>query len=571
MTSTETSPQPAGAPMVEETLLAALARTVAEQGTSPALRWQDGGREGQMTWGEYADRAASVAAGLRELGVGRGDHVVLLLRNRPEFYWVDTACMLLGAIPVSVYLSPAVDRLADAIERCGAVACVAENSVFLDRVRAALPLCATARPRLIGIDEDTAAPDVVSIDDLYRAEPEDLGDAVAGAGPSDTVCMLYTSGTTGQPKGVPLTHANLRFATETLSARMGVSLAGRRQLSYLPMAHIGERLATHYLHMVQGSVVTCCPDLSEFPEILRETRPHMLFGAPRMWERLHEGIVARLDGGEDLTEVLADTGVEEIEVAIVGSAPLPLHVHQFWLEAGLPLADCYGQTETCGMGAWDPHDIAPGTCGRAFDGMELRIGDGGEIQLRGPAVFGGYFHDEAATSRVLDQEGWYHSGDLGRLDEKGNLLLVGRTNDVVVPTSGHNVSPAPIEGELRRIPCVGHAVVIGHGRPHLTAVLALDQETAPAWAAEQGRPGVPLAELAGDPELRSLIEGRVAALNQMLPGAERIRRFVIVPDVWALDSDVLTPTGKLRRSGVTARYADLVDSMYGRPGPGARA
>jgi long-chain acyl-CoA synthetase len=571
MTSTETSPQPAGAPMVEETLLAALARTVAEQGTSPALRWQDGGREGQMTWGEYADRAASVAAGLRELGVGRGDHVVLLLRNRPEFYWVDTACMLLGAIPVSVYLSPAIDRLADAIERCGAVACVAENRAFLDRVRAALPACATARPRLIGVDDDTAAPDVVPIADLYRPPPEDLEHAVASARPSDTVCMLFTSGTTGQPKGVPLTHANLRFAAETLSRRMGVSLAGRRQLSYLPMAHIGERLATHYLHMVQGSVVTCCPDLGELPEMLKSTRPHMLFGAPRMWERLYERVLAAVDGGADRRVVLEATGLGEIDVAIVGSAPLPRHVHQFWLDAGLPLADCYGQTESCGMGAWDPHDIAPGTCGRPFDGMELRIGDAGEIHLRGPAVFGGYYQDPVATSRVLDPDGWYHSGDLGRLDEQGNLVLVGRTNDVVLPTSGHNVSPAPIEGELRRIPCIGHAVVIGDGRPHLTAVLALDPETAPTWASDHGRPGASLAELAVDPELRGVVEVRVAALNEALPGAERIRRFVIVPEAWTLDSDLLTPTGKLRRSGVTARYADVIDGMYERFGTGGRS
>jgi long-chain acyl-CoA synthetase len=566
MTTAQTTHRTTVLAPATETLVAALARTVDRHGGSPALRWQQDGAWHGMTWAEYGARAAAVAAGLRDLGVSRGDHVVLLLRNRPEFYWVDTACMLLGAVPVSVYLSPAVDRLAEAIDRCGAVACVAENGVFLSRVRAALAVTA-ARPRLIGVDPDTAAPDVVPLAGLYGSAPVDLTAAASTARLSDRVTMLYTSGTTASPKGVPLTHANLRFATETLGRRMGVSLTGRRQLSYLPMAHIGERLATHYLHLVQGSEVTCCPDLAAFPATLAATRPHMLFGAPRMWERLYQTVTARTGDRPDpdvVTAVLDDLGVGEIDVAIVGSAPLPPYVQRFWIDAGIPLADCYGQTESCGMGAWDPHHIVPGTCGKPFDGMELRLAEDGEVQVRGPAVFDGYHEDAEATARAFDGDGWYRSGDLGHLADDGNLVLDGRKNDVLVPTSGHNVNPTPLEAELRRIPGIGHAVVVGHGRPHLTAVLALDPETAPAWAAEAGIVAATLADVAADPRMRAAVEERVAALNEGLPGAERIRDFVIVPEVWQTDTAVLTPTGKLRRRGILDAYSAQIDALYER-------
>lgn len=564
-----------------ETLPAALARTVAERRDAPALVWhEDSGRQ-QMTWGEYTDRAGRVAAGLRAIGVRRGDHVVLLLRNRPEFHVVDTACMLVGAVSVSVYPSPSVESLAHVLDSCDAVVCVAENAVFLDRVRAAAARPGAPRPRLVGVDADTAGPDVTPLADLEGGTPIALDDAAGAAGPADPVTTLFTSGTTGAPKGVPLTHANLLFAARTLGRRMGVSLAGRPQLSYLPMAHIGERLATHYLHMVQGSTVTCCPDLARLPDVLRATAPHMLFGAPRMWERLHDQVTARLDTEPALRDavadprlpparrrslvrgVLAEFGLADVAVAIVGSAPLPRRVQRFWLDLDMPLADCYGQTESCGMGTWDPHDIVLGTCGRPFDGMEIMIAPpDGEVLVRGPAVFGGYHRDPQATAAALDADGWYHTGDLGRLDDGRNLVLTGRRDDLLVPTSGHGVHPAPIEDELRRIPVVGHAMVVGHGRPNLTAVLTLDPEAAAAWATEHGRAG---ADPAGDPDLRAVVDAGVAAVNEHRPGPERIRAHLVVDDVWPLASDLLTATGKMRRAGVAARYADAIEDLYAAP------
>jgi long-chain acyl-CoA synthetase len=214
------------------------------------------------------------------------------------------------------------------------------------------------------------------------------------------------------------------------------------------------------------------------------------------------------------------------------------------------------------MGAWNPHQVTLGTCGTPFPGMELRLGDNQEILVRGPAVFDGYFHRPDETAAVLDAEGWYHTGDLGRFDEAGNLVLAGRMNDVIVPTSGHNVSPGTLEEHLNRIPLVGYAMVVGHGRPYLAALLNLDPEAAAAWADARGRPGIPVAEVAAHSEALAEIGRGIDELNARLPGAERIRTYLVVGEPWPLASDLLTATGKMRRTGVITRYADAIDELY---------
>ncbi|HWD05844.1 MAG TPA: AMP-dependent synthetase/ligase [Kribbella sp.] len=559
------------------TLLDSLRATVGSRAAEPALRVGCGAVRVELTWAEYARRAERAAGGLARLGIGRGDHVVLLLRNRPEFHVADVACLLLGAVPVSVYLSPDVEALAHVARDCEAKACIAETEADLTRARAALARPGVPPMQLIGVD-------VQGNDVLPFAELDAPGIelAKAQAAPSATATMLYTSGTTGNPKGAPLTHQNLTFAAWTLGERMGVSLAGGRLLSYLPMAHIGERLATHYFHIAQGAVVECVPALADMPALLARTSPHMLFGAPRMWERLYEQVRTRLDAEPALRSAAADTalapaarrelmrpvlqplGLADLRVAIVGSAPLPRYVQQFWLDHDIPLADCYGQTETCGMGAWNPSEIALGTCGTAFPGMELGFTGEGEILVRGPAVFGGYFRLPDASAAVLDADGWYRTGDLGELDGSGNLVLRGRMTEILVPTSGHNVSPVPLEEKLCRIPLIGQAMVVGHGRPHLAAVLALDPEAAAAWAAGSGRSGASLAEIAELPEIREAVAVAIDEINSSLPGPERIRDHVVVGEHWPLASELLTATGKLRRKGVRARYAAEIDALYAR-------
>lgn len=543
-----------------DTIVSVFARTVEAYGDRPAIseKTADGWRS--QTWSEYADHAARIAAGLRAQGVRAGDRVVLLMQNSPEFYWTDIACLLIGAIPVSVYNSPAVDRLAHILRDAAPAAVVAHDATRLGYARAALSGLDLA-PVVIGVEPhaDTA----VILADLLASAPVDVAAAASAADGSDVAVMLYTSGTTGDPKGVPLTHRNMVFAVQSFTARAQTLLTGEVQVSYLPMAHIGERFATHYFHLAHGSHVYCCRELADLPDVVRDAHPHLYFGAPRMWEMLYGAIERRL--GEDaalaerfaaersdetlerdaIPRVLREFGLDRVRVALVGSAPLPGHVHDFWLSVGLALSDCYGQTETSGMGAWDPRDIVQGTVGTPTPGVHVRISPDGEIQQRGPQVFSGYYGAPQKTAQAFTDDGWFRTGDLGEIDERGNLVVWGRGGDMIVPTSGHNVHPSGLETVLVRHPLIAQVCVVGTRRPHLTA-LVLPAPDNDADAAHTHR----------------AVAEAISELNLTLPGAERIRDFRIVDDVWSLDSDVLTATGKMKRAGVHARYAGLIDDMY---------
>lgn len=547
-----------------DTVLSAFARTVDACGDQPALSVKREGLWRTQTWAGYADYAARIAAGLRHQGVKRGDHVVLLMANSPAFYWVDMACLLVGAIPVSVYNSPAVDRLAYILQDCRPALIVAEDEARLRYVRDAIVEADIAS---VVVCVEGESDGVLGLDQLLTSEPVDLHEAVAAAKPADYAVMLYTSGTTGEPKGVPLTHRNMIFAVQSFTARAGTLLTGEVQVSYLPMAHIGERFATHYFHLVHGSHVYCCSQMAELPQVLRDARPHMYFGAPRMWEMLYVVIQQQLAGDGELAArfaaeranaalpreavpaVLAAFGVDRVRVALVGSAPLPGHIHDFWLSLGVPLSDCYGQTETSGMGAWNPRDIVQGTVGTPTPGVHVRIDETGEIQQYGAQVFGGYYNRAQKTQAAFTEDGWFRTGDLGRFDGAGNLVVWGRQGDMIVPTSGHNVHPAAIETALVRHPQIAQVCVVGTRRPHLAAIVL------PAPADAMNASG-------GEDIRREEIAAAIATLNETLPGAERVRQFYVVEDHWSLDSDVLTATGKMKREGVQRRYAEEIELMY---------
>lgn len=556
------------------TLTEAFLHTVETCGEHLALTCGASGRD--LTWAEYGQEAAALADGFSSSGIRAGDHVVLMLTNRAEFYLIDTALMLIGAIPVSVYNSPSIDRLSYIWGHCAPVAVVVEDDLQLGRARAA-EASSNHRPLLIAVEAVSADDDVVMLASLPVQSPTTVAELSSRRRPDDIATMLYTSGTTGNPKGVPLTHRNLLFAARTLTSRMGISLRGRRQLSYLPMAHIGERLATHYVHLLQGSTVTCCANLELFPELLARTKPHMLFGAPRMWEKLYArmqdlsaadstvGPTAAAPGPGDALQRHLDTlGLGQIDIAIVGSAPLPRHIQEFWLAAGIPLADCYGQSETCGVGTWDPNRLVLGTCGKPFDGVEVTISDLGEILIRSEAVFAGYYRDEARTRTVLDNDGWFHTNDLGSMDADHNLIIRGRMDDLLVPTSGHNVSPAPIEARLLQIPLVSHAVLCGSGRPYIAALLVLDPDAVMKCAADLGVAERSPAELTSDPAVRSIVSRHLDDINAGLPGAEKIKSFALVSaeSEWDPDSPLVTATGKIRRNNILQRYTETIEAMY---------
>ncbi|MGH9036284.1 MAG: AMP-dependent synthetase/ligase [Acidimicrobiia bacterium] len=590
-----------------ETITAAFATRVSAQADDVALRAGAGDDAPGLTWSDYADQACGAAAGLRALGLRRGERVALMVRNRPEFHVADMAILLAGGTPVSIYNSSPPDRIAYVVNHAEARIAVVED-VFAGRFAAAR----AQTPKLehtvsVGGPTDSDG----TFTDLVAADPLDLASAAGEVSPEDLLTIIYTSGTTGDPKGVMLTHRNLCFAVDTYSNVLGRSLQGLRQVSFLPMAHIAERMATHYFHIAEGSVVTTCDDLTALVPTMARVQPEWFFSAPRLWEKLQGAIeamasadpaaakgfaearrlgwevfLAERDGNgpgpdvaaeweaarrEHVLPLLTKVGLGRVIIALTGAAPIPRHTSEFFLSMGVPLSEVWGMSETAGLGTWSPHHIVPGSVGKPVPGVELRLGPpgdrgapegDGEIQVRGPFVFSGYLKDPERTAETLDAEGWLHTGDVGRFDEDGNLSIVDRIKDILVPSSGHNVSPAQLEARLKECPLVGQACVVGDGRAHVAALLVPDPEMARAWATAHGAEGASLADLATHPEFRAEIGTFVDALNQGVPAAERIVAFEVLGEEWKPDSEVLTPTAKLKRRAVNQRYAGVIDTLY---------
>jgi long-chain acyl-CoA synthetase len=587
-----------------QTVAGWLVRNAAEIGDTVALRRVDPDGSGlrEWTWAEVADRAARLAGAFGRIGLERGDRLLLLTRNRPEFHFADLGAVLAGGTPLSIYNSSSPEQVAQLAGHSRARVAVVEDIGFLERllkVRAELP---DLRAIVVVEDPDGLAPDgVLRLADLLTEEPVDLAAAAAAVRPEDLATVIYTSGTTGPPKGVTLTHRNIACEAVGYLHLVGPR-AGRRSVSYLPMAHIAERVITHYTWLFQQSVVTCCPDQTTLAAYLRLVRPTDLFGPPRVWEKLRAGLEAAVAAAgpeavaglakaqevgrevaayrardEELPPALAagwdqvDTallaplrarvGLDQIEFCFSGAAPLPRDVLHFFRALGLPFSEVYGMSENTGGMTWDPYRVRPGTVGRAYPGTEVRLAADGEVLCRGGIVSPGYLDDPARSADTFDADGWLHTGDLGSFDADGYLSIVDRKKELIITAGGKNVSPANLEAQLKSLPLVGQACVVGDGRRYLVALLVLDPEAAPVWAARNGLPTDPAA-LAAAPEVRAELERGVAEVNARVSRVEGIKSFAILADEWVPDSDQLTATMKLKRRGVHAAYAEVIESLY---------
>jgi long-chain acyl-CoA synthetase len=413
--------------------------------------------------------------------------------------------------------------------------------------------------------------------------------------------VIYTSGTTGPPKGVVLDHANICWTVESYRETLGVDTTGWRALSYLPMAHIAERMSTHYLGISSGFEVTTCPEPGQAAKYLPEVHPQTFFAVPRVWEKLHTALVGALNAdperaaqgqaaldvgwevseyrarGEDLPDELharfepaepmlaavrGMIGLDQLVVGVTGAAPIPVEVLRFFRSLGVPMSEIYGLSETSGPMTWDPYAVRVGTVGRAMPGIEVRLADDGEVLCRGGNVFRGYLNAPDKTAEVLDEEGWFHTGDIGQFDDDGYLRIVDRKKELIVTAGGKNISPANLEAALKAGTLIGQACVIGDNRPFICALVVLDTDIAPAWAKSRGIDTTTLAELAEHPDVREEIERQVGEANARFSRVEQIKKFTILPHEWVPDSEELTPTMKLKRRGVLKKYAEHIETMY---------
>src|SRR3954454_25363019 len=556
-----------------------------------ALRSLDGEA---WTWREYADRAARFAGGLKALGVGRGDRVVMMLRNRLEFHVADLGALLVGATPISIYNSSSPDQISYLVSHCEAVVAITEGGDFADRLLAADTPSLRA---VVVVDEERAG--TKSFAEVAAGEAVDVAAAADQTDPLQLLTVIYTSGTTGPPKGVMLDHTNVLAAYKGLVHFMPDEDPDRmRVVSYLPMAHIAERNVGYYNHLLWGGEVTPCPDIGQLSAYLVAVRPPLLFGPPRIWEKLSAGIQAAVAArspedqqrftdalavgrqvqrikarGEQLPAELAEqwafiedvafrplramVGLDECAIAFSGAAPIPAEVIDFLRDLGLEMSEVYGMSENTGGMTWEPRLVKSGRVGRAFPETQVITAPDGEVLCRGAIVFKGFLDDPERTREALDEDGWLHTGDIGEFDEDGYLKIVDRKKELIITAGGKNISPANIEAALKTVPLVGQAMAIGDNRPYLVALLTIDPD-----AAAVRFPGRPLADIAADPHVASEVARGVAEANERFSRVEHIRRFVLLGEEWLPDSEMLTPTMKLKRRGVLASYGDKVDQMY---------
>ena len=570
-----------------------------------ALRWKDGEGWGQLTWGQVLDQASRVAATYRQWGVGPGDRVALFLRNRPEFHVADLGGLLCRAASVSIYNSSAPEQIEYLLGHMGAKTVICDDVEFLERVLKVRGQLPDLQHVVVVDDPDGLAPDdVVPFSQMLAADPIDAAAAVADSRSDDLVTLIYTSGTTGQPKGVMLDQSNICAAgLATFSMLAEEDATAQRLVSYLPMAHIAERMVSHYGWLRQRHVVTTCPDPTELLPHLVTVRPQVLFGPPRVFEKLRSGILAAvaakgeesaakfeqaLQVGQKVAALRAQdapipddlaamhaqidatafaplramVGLDEMRMAFTGAAPLPPFVFDFMRGIGVPFSEIYGMSENTGGMTWDPYAVKRGAVGRALPGTEVVLADDGEVLCRGPIVTRGYYNDPERTAEAFDDEGWLHTGDIGQLDEDGYLSIVDRKKELIITAGGKNISPANIEAMLKSLPLIGQACVIGDDRPYLSALLVLDPDTAPGWAAANGISDTSLAALAQDPVVLAEINRGVAEVIQHFSRAEQIKKWTVLGDEWVPDSPQLTATMKLKRRGVHAVYSDQIESLY---------
>ena len=600
------------------TLVDALAETARTRGADPAYSDKHEAPEGEawrtLTWAEVRERGLDLAAALVERGVRTGDTVAIMSTNRTEHYLADIGAVHAAATPMSIYNTLSQEQVAFVAGEAQPVVAFLEGADQVARWERALAetpsvttvvLMDVAAEAPAGDERFTTWAELLASGAAYRAEHAGELDARAAELDSDApATILYTSGTTGNPKGVVLTHHNVLYeAYSTLEA------AGLHDpqvgISYLPLAHIAERVLGLYGPQLQGSHMHAIGDPSGLLAALGEVHPTAFFGVPRVWEKIKTGISAKLAADPDpesrkrvedamaaglawvSAQEVGGTMTPEIEAAYAeadasmlsilrlllgldqvtwagsAAAPMPIEVARFMAGLGLKVYDVYGMTETCGaITANGPGGFRLGTVGRPTPGIEVKLGEDGEILVRGPVITPGYHRQEEATRALINEEGWVHTGDIGTLDDDGFFAVVDRKKELIITSAGKNIAPSNIENYLKESPIIGHAMAIGDARPYVVAILTLDGEVAPAVAQARGIEFTDLADLAQKPEIRAMAQAAVDAANERLSRPEQVKAFELLPTEWTAESEELTPTLKLKRRVVKTKYADVVDTLY---------
>jgi long-chain acyl-CoA synthetase len=573
-----------------------------------ALREKDRGRWTTCTWATYAERTTAVACGLAALGVEAGDRVAIHAENCPPWLFADLATQALRAVTVGIYPTSPAAEVEYLLGHSESKVLVAEDEEQVDKamaVRKQLP----ALQRIVVIDPrgvDMSDPILMSLaelEELGRSTPLDVEASAAAVDPETAAIIVYTSGTTGPPKGAMLSHRNLQAAAEASGSVFGVD-EHTEVLSYLPLCHIAERLISGIDAVAQGYVVNFGEGGDSFTQDLREVQPTFFLGVPRVWEKLMAGITIRMaDAGrlKQLNYALwmrvggkvarrrwsggrlsgldrvryglgwlllyrplrAKLGLSRVEGVLSGAAPIAPQVLEFFWAMGVPVREGYGQTENTAQGTITPaDDVRLGMVGKPLAGTEVRIADDGEILTRGSGTFLGYFKDPVATAATIDEDGWLHTGDVGELDADGFLKITDRKKDIIITAGGKNISPSEIENKLKVSPFVKEAVVVGDQRRYLTALIGIELDTVSNWALQHRIGFTTYADLSSKEEVVALIGQWVDEVNAELAQVETIKRFALFPKELDQEDGEVTATQKVKRRAIETEFADVIETMY---------
>ncbi len=580
----------------------AFERTALARAHAPALTRKRNGSWETITWTEYRRQVRLAARGLMALGVEAGDHVTIIGSNSPEWFVADIAAIAAGAVPAGIYTTSSEDQCRYVAHHCEARVAFVENATQLAKFRAVR----SELPRLAAIvmmDGEPDAADAIgwrAFLALGNSVSESDLDARIAAQRADDVCtLIYTSGTTGTPKAVMLSHVNVTSVVEQADALVGIN-AGEDIVSYLPLSHIAEQMFSLHNSIVLGTCIWFCENVDALGDVLRDARPHHFLAVPRVWEKIQarmevagaaappmrrrivqwargiglRGGYARQRGDRVpllypladrlvFSKVRAALGLDRARLMVTGAAPISLSTLEFFLSLGVPICEVYGMSESTGLATGSvPGRLRTGKAGFVPPGMELRIADDGEICIRGPHVFKGYYKDPAATTEAIDGDGWLRSGDIGQLDEAGFLSITDRKKELIITAGGENIAPQFVEGQIRSIGVVSQAVVVGDRRRYLSALLTLDADKILSVASAAGSTARTTSEAAGCAKFTDHLQREIDDVNSRLARVQTVKRFAVLPNELTIDGGELTPTLKLRRKAISEKYAVLIDELY---------
>lgn len=587
-----------------------LGETAKRYGDRAALRVKRDGSWRTTTWSGYLRDARRAARALIGLGAQPGKGVSIIGYNSPEWLIADVGAIFAGAVPAGIYTTNTPEQVRYITDHCEAKVAFAENAQQVDKFVAEQD----RMPRLEVVVQMLGRPTeakrgrlrVMGWDDFLKLGDEtpesELESRLKAQKPDDVCTLIYTSGTTGDPKAVMISHTNLVWTAQAVTQAV---TAGPNDVlvSYLPLSHVAEQMLTIHTPMALGAVVYFAESLEKLGEALQEVRPTVFLGVPRVWEKIQAKMVAAGAANPPLRKKIAAwarkvglaagyaeqrgearpivlpiakklvfdkvrqrLGLDRARVCITSAAPISKDTLEFFLSLGIPILEVYGMSECTGPATYSPPDnYRTAKCGIVLPGAELKIAEDGEVCMRGPHVFKGYLKDPEATRNALDPEGWLHSGDIGTIDKDGFLQITDRKKDLLITAGGENIAPQVIEGQLKGIPVVAQAVVVGDRRKYLAALLTLDPERVKAEAEAAGSPARTVADAAKCKVFHRHLQKQVEQVNEKLARVQTIKKFVIVPTEFSIDGGELTPTLKVKRKVVNEKYTTEIESLYAEP------